>query len=159
MNPKKEQQHQDQRQVQQEQQSQHEEDKSPIIEVKSGISSTVDNQTSSTLTSLKVMTTLPQDAKVTVTPAPQQDIKTMAPGLKQENREMPLKHVSPNTHVATQNNEIIPSDPVLLLQQIRPPTQDFIPGEPKKERPADTRVTGLSRKETFSWALRDYNSQ
>lgn len=133
----------------------------PITGVASNSSSTPDNETSITPTPLNVMRKPHQDEKMTVTPVPEQDIKIMLPKLQQQVTEMPLKEMSPgNPSFETQNNEIILTDPVSPLQILHPPTEEYTPGGPQTEEPAETRLTGLlSRKETFSWALEDYKSQ
>ncbi|XP_053629559.1 uncharacterized protein [Cherax quadricarinatus] len=114
-----------------------------------------------TPSSLKIMTSPQPDINETITTTTEQLIKIMPPTTElQQIKVMPAAELKPeNPANATYTNEIIPNHQISPLQLLQPPTKEFTPSEPEREKHTNKTLAGiLSRKETFSWALKDDTS-
>lgn len=107
---------------------------------------------------LKIMSLIQADTKAVVTTAPEQ-VKTMPPTPQQIKLITPTELKAVNPANATYTNEIFPNPLVSHLQLLQPPTQEFIPSEPEIVKHTNKTLAAiLSRKETFSWALKDHSA-
>ncbi|KAK8720675.1 hypothetical protein OTU49_013171 [Cherax quadricarinatus] len=107
------------------------------------------------------MTSPQPDINETITTTTEQLIKIMPPTTElQQIKVMPAAELKPeNPANATYTNEIIPNHQISPLQLLQPPTKEFTPSEPEREKHTNKTLAGiLSRKETFSWALKDDTS-